>query len=312
MVNGEDTVTRRSQSKEQALPQRRSPWRGKAPLVLVPLDGSEEAKTALPVARVVAQASHASIQVIHAADRPLSHDELVERVGLRREEMRGLVVEHSVGTAVDVVIGTAGEKAAMLIAMATRGRTDYRGRVVRPNVEETIRRSPCPVLLVRPETRAKTGATTRLRRLLLPLDGAPSSAAVTHPALELADRAEAEVDLVFVADRGRSPQEPGTLTAPRYLDQPQHEWPAWVAEFLSRFGTALGHRAAGPSTRIFLRAGRPADEILRLALERDSDLIVLGWRGRMDSDHGRVAQEVLRMAPCPVLLLRTSEDAAEP
>jgi hypothetical protein len=24
------------------------------------------------------------------------------------------------------------------------------------------------------------------------------------------------------------PEEPGTFTAPHYMDQPQHEWPAWA------------------------------------------------------------------------------------
>jgi nucleotide-binding universal stress UspA family protein len=260
------------------------------PLIVVPLDGSVEAKDALPAARLAARIAHATIHVVHAVDHPVSREELLKRVSLRPEETHELVIDQVVGRAADAVVRYARERGAMLIVMTTRGKTAYKGRTVRPVVEEIICKSPTPVLLVRPEIDKKVYSMTTIRRILLPLDGAPSSAAVIRPALDLAQQSGAQVDILYVATRERRPSEPGALTAPLYIDQPQYEWPSWAQEFVRRFGTCLGD---------------PATEIVRFATERDADLIVLEWRGRMDPAHARVVKGVLTNAPCPVLLLQT-------
>ena len=280
---------------------------GREPVVLVPLDGSAEAKAALAAARLVAAAEGASVHAIHVSAESPPSGSLPRKMGLSREETHGLVLDHAFG-AEDVVAETiarlAVERCAALIAMTTRGRTAYLGRTVRPVVERVLQEAPCPVLLVRPEIDARVRATAALRRVLLPLDGAPTSAAVIAPALDLAERYRAEADIVYVATEARPPDEPGTLTAPRYVDQRQYEWPAWGREFLDRFGTALGQHTASTRTRMFLRRGDPVSEILRMAEERASDLIVLEWRGRLDPDRARVVRGVLADAPCPVLLFR--------
>ena len=277
-----------------------------ARVILVPLDGSAEAKEALPAARLAARVAGGSIHVVHAVDYLLPPDELLRRIGLRRGETAGLILDQVVGPAAEAIVRAARESRALLIAMTTRGKTAYLGRTVRPVVERVISTAPCPVLLVRPEIGERVAAMTELRRILLPLDGAPSSAAVIGLALNLAEWSEAGVDILYVATRATRPSEPGTLTAPLYVDQPQHEWPAWTREFVTRFGTSLGARALPATTHLFLRRGDPAAEILGLARERGSDVIVLEWRGRMDPAHASVVKGVLADAPCPVLLIRTS------
>ncbi len=278
------------------------------PLILVPLDGSREAKDALPAARLVAGIVHGTIHVVHVLERPVLPDELLRLVDLRPEETRGLIVDQVVGqpaAAAEAIVAVATEEHAHMIVMTTRGRTAYHGRTVRPVVEEVIRRAPCPVLLVRPEIDQKVASMTGFHRILLPLDGAPSSAAVIGPALDLAEQSGAEVDVLYVATRGPRPTEPGSLTAPLYVDQPQYEWPTWAQEFVRRFGTCLGARPLTVPTRMFLRQGEPAREIVAMAIERQSDLIVLEWRGRMDPAHARVVKGVLTSTPCLVLLIQT-------
>jgi nucleotide-binding universal stress UspA family protein len=57
--------------------------------------------------------------------------------------------------------------------------------------------------------------------------------------------------------------------------------------------------------------GKAAEEILRTALERHCDLIVMGTHGRKGLRRvlaGSVAESVLREAPCPVLAVRTPEN----
>ena len=56
-----------------------------------------------------------------------------------------------------------------------------------------------------------------------------------------------------------------------------------------------------------LAEGKPSREILRVAAERQSDLIVIGIHGRGAADllfFGSTAQHVVREAACPVLTLR--------
>jgi len=61
--------------------------------------------------------------------------------------------------------------------------------------------------------------------------------------------------------------------------------------------------------------GRPADAIVRLAQERDVDLIVMATHGRTGFEHvliGSVAEKVVRLAPCPVLTVKLAQASDPP
>src|SRR3972149_2889669 len=120
---------------------------------------------------------------------------------------------------------------------------EYRlGRVAEKVVAATTR----PVLIVKPE--ALLAAEARpIRRLLVPLDGTPKTAEALRPVSQLATVLGAAIDLLYVAAPDQAPPvERGSVGAPRYVDQAQHEWPQWTVEVIER----LGARAAG-------RRGRP-------------------------------------------------------
>ena len=64
-----------------------------------------------------------------------------------------------------------------------------------------------------------------------------------------------------------------------------------------------------PVERIAIR-GTPFLEIIRLAKEREVDMIVLSTHGRSGLAHvlmGSVTEKVVRKAPCPVLVVRRSQ-----
>ena len=63
----------------------------------------------------------------------------------------------------------------------------------------------------------------------------------------------------------------------------------------------------GVQVRKSVRFGHPADEILTAAQEQEADLIVIGMRSR-SFDVGKVAQKVVKYAPCSVLAVRESEN----
>ena len=76
-------------------------------------------------------------------------------------------------------------------------------------------------------------------------------------------------------------------------------------EAVERVAEELRDMTSNVDTNV--RAGAPADQIIRTADELEADLIVLGGRGKGAVEAivlGSVAYSVLHHAPCPVLVTR--------
>jgi len=90
---------------------------------------------------------------------------------------------------------------------------------------------------------------------------------------------------------------------------------------VGQFTTTAGERLSSILTKdelerlrpeYVLRVGTPAEEIVRYADVCDADLIIMGTHGRSGIAHalmGSVAEQVVRTAPCPVLLVRAAKRA---
>lgn len=271
--------------------------------ILVPLDGSEAALAALPIARMIAKVAGVVVHIVHVSPVPLPRKELLDTLRLRPSQVRGIVIDHLTGPIAATVVQEAIHRRSTFITMTTHGRTQ--AHALGPVAREVLQQAPCPVIFVRPEiTPQRGGPGTALRRILLPLDGTPSTSVASAPVINLAERGGAELDIVLVTTAGvRRPAERGTFVAPRYVDQPHHEWPVWMQEFINRLCHCLGACPAVP-VHLSLAAGDPTEAILRIAAERGSDLIALIWRGRLNGRHGTIVKKVLQGAPCPVLILR--------
>jgi nucleotide-binding universal stress UspA family protein len=86
---------------------------------------------------------------------------------------------------------------------------------------------------------------------------------------------------------------------------PEAEW----QENSERELKALAARevGAGVEVEMFVRHGQAAHEIAACALAWEADLMVLSTHGRSGLRHvlvGSVAENVVRYAPCPVLVVR--------
>jgi nucleotide-binding universal stress UspA family protein len=126
--------------------------------------------------------------------------------------------------------------------------------------------------------------------------------------MSLAQEAEARLDVVHVLEL---PPEvpPGVhetvLAGPRSLSE-------YIAlaedDRRARLQDAVPQSVrAYCAVETILATGKPYQEILRIAAERKSDLIVIGIHGRGAADllfFGSTAQHVVRQASCPVLTLR--------
>jgi nucleotide-binding universal stress UspA family protein len=78
-----------------------------------------------------------------------------------------------------------------------------------------------------------------------------------------------------------------------------------VTTELADLKTRVAHRSIAVHTRI--ASGIPSQEILAAAAAEDTDLIVVGTRGKTGLEHvvlGSTAERIIRTAPCPVLAVR--------
>lgn len=141
------------------------------PTILVPLDGSTLAETALPHAVYLAQRLGGKLLLLRVVERaapafaypgtvipPLPdvsanpEAELYLSVLAQRLGATGVTVQTAVreGWAADVIAYGSGEWHPTMIVMATHGRTGAARLLLGSVAVEVVRRSPLPVMLVRP------------------------------------------------------------------------------------------------------------------------------------------------------------------
>lgn len=267
--------------------------------VILPLDGTPESAAALPVARQLAEVAGATLHIMHVAERVFSGAELLRALGVSEESIGSAVLEGMTGQPAECILRAATPDRS-LIVMTMRA-AHAGSEIGLGSVAEDVLRGCCtPVLLMPPE---KDYTHWRLRNVLLPHDGSPASAAVIAPAIALTHRAHAALWVIHVAaPQGPVLSESGAMDMPRYIDQPQHEWPAWSQEFLERL-EALCCGLQDPRVHLQLAVGDPETEIARAARAHEADLVVLAWHGSFAGKRARIVKALLREAPCPILIL---------
>jgi nucleotide-binding universal stress UspA family protein len=304
--------------------------------VLVALDGSLAAAMALPIAFAVAAQLEAECQALHIVSDSGLVGDLSRPFAQRFEALSGITlwpeviesimtlwrvfagpgnallkvladmkVRLEAGDPAEGILRVSVDPLVALVVLTTHGQIIEPGRSLGRVAEQVIAGARQPILLIRPEATPlaiRPGAA--LQRLLLPLDGTPTTAALLAPASALAGRLGAAVDLLYVAEAGASPpSEPGSIGAPQYVDQPQHEWPQWASEVSSRLGEACAKIPPSVPLRTFLARGEAGETIAHFAAEHESDAVVLARRSRLEAGRAGVLRTVLDRTPCPVLLV---------
>jgi nucleotide-binding universal stress UspA family protein len=141
----------------------------------------------------------------------------------------------------------------------------------------------------------------KIRKILVPLDFSPASMEALDYAVSVAKQFRAAIHLMHVHPPDEASSTPG---AGHLLLQ--------SAEAIERLNEELAgiHRKHAPTfcpENCHVRGGRPYQEIIGLAREIDADLIVLSTRGHSGLKHlllGSTAERVVRLASCPVLVVR--------
>jgi nucleotide-binding universal stress UspA family protein len=152
-----------------------------------------------------------------------------------------------------------------------------------------------------------------ISRILVPTDFSADADAAFDYALGLARKFDASVHLLHVVE---DPLAAGMWSAGVYTAEIAGLQVNLVRDAEERLRRSVPDAAASVSTEV--RTGNAAREILKVAQERNADLLVMGTRGRTGIAHilmGSVAERVVRLAMCPVLTLkagtvRSAADAA--
>lgn len=199
----------------------------------------------------------------------------------------------------------AGELNADLIVVGATEPGHRRPLGLGSTADRILRRSTCPVLVVRPSLAFPP------QRVLVPVDFTAGSSGAFRYGVKLLRQLEGRLpgtELLFVLSPGESSVH-------------------FSADQLARFAVDELHRFVDRnfpegSSQIErkVRAGHTADQILAEIEERKPDLVVLGPQGRSGLEHlliGSVADKVLRDSPTSILVVppetarREADDALE-
>lgn len=297
------------------------------PAVLVALDGSAAAAAAMPAAQRLACRLEMPLHLLHVATNALATP--AERHLLRLDDDLNLdpatapMVELDVraGDPVTEILRAVAEPATYLTVLTTHGRAIEPGRHLGHIAEQVIARTMQPILLVRPEAAAAAAAAIEARRFLLPLDGKAATARALGRVTDIVQRLGGSFDVLFVADPAQlasaAPAAPGTeesgnLGIPRYVDQLQHEWPAWIHEVLAHLSACSARYPLGIPARVHvvgtagMADGTVAAVVLQFVADHRDDVIVLVRRSRLEPGRAQILRTLLDQTPCPVLLTGAS------
>ncbi|MDH5805455.1 MAG: universal stress protein [Gemmatimonadota bacterium] len=299
----------------------------KATTILVPLDGSPFAETAIPAAIGAANRLHAAIDFVSVFDDAsiMAGTELTAQnfkdwlSGYLKEVVtrtKGLVegdVTFTIvdGTPVERLVEYAKRSQVELIVMSTHGRGIISRAWLGSVADRLVRHVDIPVMLVRTsedESEPVLENLTELKpkKILVPLDGSALAEQSVAWAMRFSDSHQAQLILV------RAVEQPIPFTS-AYLPhavEDTHKALAWATEnaqgYLTDIQAALAKQGVDVAVEV-LEGVHPARGMEVYVQEHGVDMIVMASHGRTGLARaflGSVADKVIRHSEIPVLLVR--------
>jgi len=142
---------------------------------------------------------------------------------------------------------------------------------------------------------------TLYKKILIPTDGSKNAHAAVVQGIELAKVLGAEVTIMSVIDVQ------ATVSIQQGLGMPDvYGYQQKAAEAAAEAAMNVA-KAAGVKAKAIVRRGSPALDIIEAS--KDHDLVFMATRGLTGAKHylmGSVAEKVVRLAACPVLVTRST------
>jgi nucleotide-binding universal stress UspA family protein len=204
----------------------------------------------------------------------------------------------------EAIAGRVATTHADLLVMGTHGRSGFQHMLLGSVTEKVIRTVTCPTLVVPPRAPDVAPDTpVTFRHILCPTDFLASSLKACEYAISVAEEWDAQVTLVHVVEMLAAVGE-----APSLDDPYARLRGAAIADARRRLSDLIPEDARAFCTiDAVVVEGRAYKEILCLAKQKGTDLIVMGVHGRKPLDllfFGSTAHHVLRASTCPVLVVR--------
>jgi nucleotide-binding universal stress UspA family protein len=140
-----------------------------------------------------------------------------------------------------------------------------------------------------------------IKKILIPTDGSDHSFRAAEYAISIAKMFDAQIMVIYVIDEvvlDQLSKDTERENVELELKQNGQRYINYVLDLATKEGVKNG---------FLLAKGRPFEQIVRLAKELKTDLIVMGTYGRKGADRiliGSVAERVIEYSPCPVLVVK--------
>jgi nucleotide-binding universal stress UspA family protein len=296
-------------------------------LIMVPLDGSRFAESAVPLALSVSRRTGAPLHLVTVQEPIPSFaydewenaaedwsraylDNAVERVRpLAGAEVTATLLT---GHVVDVLEKEAQSRGADLVVMATHGRGAFSRAWLGSVADAFLHHTRRPLLLVRPEegsAEPDLSADPGFARMMVPLDGTELSESVLEHAVSFASLFGTALRLVRVVPypmQFTSPYLPHTMQMNQQFVTGSRE----AAEaYLATHAERLRARGQVVETSVVV-VPQPGHGLLNEVTEAGCDLVAMATHGRAGLTRailGSTADKVVRGSHTPVLLYRPVE-----
>lgn len=303
--------------------------------ILLPLDGSDLAEQALPVAAYIAHHARGKIVLLECVVPPIEFGPYIGReppllvqqaidtdTEMATNYLKRVVQEHNLadlemeskveyGLPAHCILTVAEQQQSDLIVISSHGRSGLSRWILGSVAQKVIRHAPIPVLVLRSQqiSEALLDSEHPLR-VLVPLDGSPTSENVLGPALEmlatLTTHRSGNLHLVHVIDSVPEEHKNHDLTqqAAAYLDAIEQR----LQDQLAQVGNVSVRKSVIPAFDV-------ADALLNVAeTETDAgnapcDIIMMSTHGRGGIQRwtlGSVTERVLQATKIPLLIVRAS------
>ena len=299
------------------------------PTILCPVDFSDASRGALRYAKVIAEYFDSRLIILTVED-PLLTEAVDLGTGIvwdpedtRRELARfvsrqlhgnpikttDVQYEVAVGKPAKQILQLAHEQSCDLIVMSTHGLTGMRKLFFGSTTERVLRETTIPVLATPPTAEAPlTGEDVRrlVGRILVPVDLSEASLRQVQSARGIAEPLGLPLVVTYVVEPIRSP-----LAAKLHLSGIELERKTRAEDALAELIATLPRRL---HPEALVAYGDPAEEISKIARDRQAGLIVIGLHGSpmLGPRMGSVTYRVLCLAPALVLALPPAPHGATP
>ena len=293
--------------------------------ILFPTDFSKCAEQALAHAVFLAEESRAEIHVLHVItifqDQPsvVSNEiaetkEMVKKLeDVAEKQLNKILNSHSSDdvkitteikrgiSAAPAILEYASDNNIDLIVMGTHGRRGLGHLLLGSAAEEVVRLAPYPVFTIRELKEPKS--VMKVNNILVPVDFSNHSQKALSYASEIAQSYNAQLQVLHIIEETMYPAFSVTGKSsifdlvPGIKDDSRKRIEKMLQEFVSD----------KLKSKVFVRGGRAANDIIKFAKENSTDLIVIATHGLTGLEHmllGSVTEKVVRMAHCPVFTVK--------